>query len=165
MDVFQTQEKRVIAITHSIKQCISDHFPSKSNQILPWKLNGASWSVQSQQEPVIISHCLYHASHCCYLPLKEMHSGHPHLQKGKLNTVTQVATTQLQAGAPALSGIPAHKHLRQQQQGEVESVAVWHLLCKHCFFQQGTTFQREGHHKLYLGVSEQYQNQYSRISL
>lgn len=49
---------------------------------------------------------------------------HPHLQEDKLNTITQVATKQLQAGAPALSGIPAHKHLRQQQQGEVESVAV-----------------------------------------
>lgn len=89
-----------------------------------------------------------------------MHNGHPHPQEDRL------ATTQLQAGAPALAGIPAHKHLRQQQQQiNVESVAVWHLLSKHCFFQQRKTFQREGHHKLYLWSAWTDQNQYSTISL
>lgn len=137
----------------------------KSDSSVKVKCCSASCSVQTQQEPVIRSHCLSQPSHCCFLPLKQRHSGHPHPQEDRLNTITQVVTTQLQAGAPALPGIPVHEHLRQQQQADVESVAVWHLLSKHCFFQQGTTFRGVGQNKLYLGVSEQYQKQYSRISL
>lgn len=133
----------------------------------------ASWSLPTQQEPVIRSHCLSKANHCwgfqCFnnVPLKQATAPAwwtPHPREYRLNILAQVATTQKQAGALGLCGISAHKHLRQKQQADAESVAVWHLHSKHCFFQQGTTFRREGHHKLYLGV-EQYQNQYSSISL
>lgn len=112
--------------------CFSQQVKPDSSTEVKWC--PVSWSVWTQQKPVIRSHCLSQVSHCCYLPLKQMHNGHPHPQKDRLNTVTQVATTQVQAGAPALSGIPAQKHLRQQQHVDVESVADWHLLCKYCFF-------------------------------
>lgn len=72
---------------------------------------------------------------------------------------------QLPAGTLDLYGIPARKHLRQQQYADLESVVIWHFHRKWCFFQQVAMFQKEGHHQKYLGVSEQYQNQYSRISL
>lgn len=144
----------------------------KPDSSMKVKWCSASWSVQTQQEPVMRSHCLSQADHCCwslclYVPLKQATAPvrwTPHPQQYRLNILTQVATTQLQVGAPGLSAIPAHKHLRQQQQADVESVAVWYLHSKHCFFQQETTLRREGHHKLYLGV-EQYQNQDSKISL
>lgn len=61
MDGFQTQEKRGTAITHRVKECISDGFPNKSNQILPRKLNGTllpdqSKLSRSQQSEVTASH-------------------------------------------------------------------------------------------------------------